>query len=240
MKTTRIPCLLALSALLAACGGGGDGGPAPATTPAATGIPLATAMANLTNQSKTGSVSITGTVSASGQTVNVSGSGTYTETTTAGSFEGVQGLRKHLELAGTVSASGQTAPISSSTDAYYDSNYKPLGATGPGSYCLTTSYTALPASVQPGSAGNWFTQDCYTSSAKLAKTGSGTASYSVEADGPGTAVVRFNTRVTDSAGNTIPTTASYRVTSTGATTRLTDVASFSVSGATFNLTVAYQ
>lgn len=240
MKTTRILCTFALSAIVSACGGGGDGGSAPAPAPATTGIPLAAAMANLTNQSKTGSVAISGTVTASGQTVNVSGSGTYTETTSAGSFEGIQGLRKHLELSGSVTANGQSAPLSSSTDAYYDSNYKPLGATGAGSYCVTTSYTALPATVQVGSTGTWFTQDCYTSSAKLSKVGSGSATYSVEADAPGSAVVRFTTRITDTAGNSLPATASYRVTTTGTTTRLTDVSNFTLSGATFNLTVSYQ
>lgn len=240
MKITRLLSLFALSVVVGACGGGGDGSPAQPAPPAASGIPLSAAMANLTNQSKSGSVAIAGTVTALGQTVNVSGSGTYTETTSAGSFEGVQGLRKHLELSGQVTANGQSAPLSSSTDAYYDSNYKPLGATGPGSYCVTTSYTALPATVQVGSTGTWFTQDCYTSSAKLSKLGSGSASYSVEADAPGSAVVRFTTRITDTAGNSLPATASYRVTTTGTTTRLTDVATFTLSGASFNLSITYQ
>ena len=234
MTTTRILSLFALSALVAACGGGGD------DAPAATGVPLATAMSNMISQSRTGSISVAGTVSASGQTVNVSGSGTYTETTTASTFEGQPALKKHVDLTGSVSAAGQTAPLAVSTDAYYESNSKPLGSTAAGAYCVTTAYTPLPANAQAGAAGTWIAQDCYTSSSKLSKIGSGSISYVVEADSPNSAVVRFTTKVTDGAGNTLPSTASYRVTSTGATTRLTDVATFSVSGGSFNLTISYQ
>lgn len=229
---TRILSLFAVSALVVACGGGGDSSPAQATS-----IPLATAMANQVNQGKSTSVSIAGTVTASGQTVNVSGSGAYTESTVAATFEGIPGLRKHVEVTGSVTANGVSAPLSFASDAYFDSNYKPLGSAAPGAYCVITSYSALPPAAQAGSAGTWFTQDCYTSSAKLSKIGSGTASYSVEADSATTLVVRFTTRVTDSAGNTLPVTASYRVTAGGALTRLTDTVTVSVSGVTVNLTV---
>ena len=239
MKTLHILSLFAVCALVAGCGGGGSATAAPPAA-AVNGVPLATAMASLINQGKSGSVSITGPVLALGQTVNVAGSGTYTETTAAATFEGIPGLRKHLDLAGSVSASGQTAPFSASTDAYYDSNYKPLGSTSAGSYCVTTAYTALPATAQAGASGAWISQDCYTSSSKLSKLGSGTVGYSVEADSPNSAVVRFTTRLTDTAGNALPSTASYRVTSSGTPTRLTDIATFSVSGASFNLTISYQ
>ena len=241
MTRSRILSLFALSALVAACGGGGDGGsPAQPAPAASTGVPLAAAMSNVINQGRSGTVSIAGTVTAAGQTVTVAGSGTYTESTTAATFEGIAGLRKHIDLSGSVSASGQTAPLSASTDAYYDSNYKPLGSTAPGTYCVTTAYSGLPASAQAGTSGAWISQDCYTSSAKTSKIGSGTIGYTVEADSANSAIVRFTTRVTDSAGNTLPSTASYRVTTTGTTTRLTDVSTFTVSGAAFNLTISYQ
>jgi hypothetical protein len=236
MTRTRLLCLFAASSLVAACGGGGDAGPAPA----ATGIPLAAAMSGVINQGKSGTVSIGGTVAVSGQTVSVAGSGTYAETTTPATFEGIAGLRKHLELTGSVSAAGQTAPISVSSDAYYDTNGKPLGSSAPGAYCVTTAYTPLPASAQPGASGAWISQDCYASSAKLSKIGSGSIGYSVEPDSTTSAIVRFNTRVTDNAGNTLPSTASYRVASTGTTVRLSDVSTFTLSGAAFNLTISYQ
>ncbi|MFC5499819.1 hypothetical protein ACFPOE_19920 [Caenimonas terrae] len=197
-------------------------------------------MSNMINQSKTGTVSIAGTVTASGQTVSVAGAGTYTETTSAATFEGVAGLRKHVDLSGSVSANGQTAPLSASTDAYYDSNYKPLGSTSAGAYCVTTAYTSLPANAPAGTSGTWISQDCYASSAKTSKIGSGTVTYTVEADSANSLILRLTTRVTDSAGNVLPSTASYRVTTTGATSRLTDAVTVTVNGASANLTISYQ
>lgn len=235
MNPTRILSLVAASALLAACGGGGDSGPAQTT-----GVPLAGAMSNQINQSRTGSVSIAGTVTASGQTVNVTGTGTYAESTVAASFEGVPAMRKHVEVTGNVTANGVSAPITSSSDAYYDNNGKPLGSTAPGAYCVITSYTPLPATAQAGSSGNWFAEDCYSNSAKQSKIGSGTASYSVEADSGSTLLVKFTTRVTDSAGNTMPVTASFRANPGGSMTRLADTMTVSVSGILFNLTVTQQ
>lgn len=235
--TTRILSLGALAALLAACGGGGDDGPA---QPPAT-IPLAAAMASQISLAKSGSVTITGSLSAPGQqTANVTGTGTYTESTTAGSFEGITGLRKHLTLTGSVTVSGQSAPLSSSSDAFYDSNNKPLGATASGSYCVTTAYTPLAVSAQAGSSGNWYSQDCYSSSAKLAKAATSTVTYAVEADSANSLLLKLTTRVTDTAGNSLPATTTYRVTSAGAATRLTDVSTVSVNGASLNLTVTYQ
>lgn len=233
--TARILSLFALPVLLAACGGGGDGPAEPAA-----GVPLAAAMASQINQNKSGAVTIAGTLSAPGQSANVTGSGTYTETTTAGTFEGIAGPRKHLTLSGTVTAAGQSAPLSSSSDAYYDSSYKPLGSTATGSYCVTTAYTALPATAQAGSSGSWYTQDCYTSSSRQTRIGTGAASYAVEAESATSVLLKLTTRVTDTAGNTLPATSTYRVTSAGVMTRLNDVVSVSMSGATLNLTVTYQ
>jgi hypothetical protein len=178
MASIRIFILFAVSALLAACGGGGDDGP---STP--TAIPLASAMATIVNQNRTGTLAISGTATASGQTFNVSGSGTYSESTAPGTFQGTTGVRKHVVLTGTVTVSGSTAPLNSTSDAYYDSSNRPLGSTADGGYCVSTSATPLPASVQIGATGTWYAQDCYTSSAKLVKLGSGVATYSVEADG---------------------------------------------------------
>ena len=239
MKTTQILCMFAVSALVAGCGGGGDAGPAQPPA-AATAIPLASAVATDINRNRTGTISITGTVTASGKTLDVTGSGTYAESTVAGTFEGTQGLRKHLELTGSVTVNGTSAPMTSISDAYFDANYKPLGSTANGGYCVTTSFTPLPATAQVGASGPWFTQDCFSSSAKLAKVGTGATTYSVEADGTGSALIRIATRVSDSAGNSVPSTATYRVTSTGGVTRLYDTSTVALNGVTFDLTITHQ
>lgn len=239
MTTTRLLCLGALAALVTACGGG-DSGPAPATPSVQTSVPLAAAMAKVVGDTRSSQISISGTVTASGQVLNVSGSGTYSESTVAGTFEGTPGFRKSLALTGNVVVNGTSAPLSSISEAYYDASFKPLAAIGSGSYCVTTAYIALPATAQAGTNSTWFAQDCYASSAKLSKIGSASSSYTVEADGPGTVLVKFINRVSDAAGNSVPSTSTYRVTTAGVPTRLNDVASFTVSGAAFNLTITYQ
>lgn len=243
MTTTRLLSLCTLCALVAACGGGGDSGPAPATpaTPSAqASVPLAATMMKMIGDTKSSQISISGTVAVSGQVLNVSGSGTYSESTVAGTFEGTPGFRKSLALTGNVVVNGSSTPLSSASEAYYDASFKPLGAVGPGSYCVTTSYVAPPASAQPGTNSSWFAQDCYASSAKLTRIGSASSSYTVEADGPGTVLVKFINRVSDAAGNSVPSTSTYRVTAAGVPTRLNDVTSFTVSGAAFSLTITYQ
>lgn len=239
MKTRRILCLFAVSVFVAACGGGGDGGPAQPPA-AATAIPLASAMASVINQDRTGSMTIAGTVTASGQTFNVSGSGTYAENTVPGAFEGSQGLKKHIVLSGSVSVSGTSAPLTSVSDAYFDASFRPLGSIADGGYCVSTSVTTLPATAQVGASGTWYAQDCFSSSAKLAKVGAGVTTYSVEADGANSALVRISTRVTDTAGNSLPSTATYRVTSSGTVTRLQDTTTVSLNGVTIDLTITHQ
>lgn len=243
MTPSRSLSMLALSALVAACGGGGEGGTAAAPAVSA-GIPLAAAIAGIVNQNRTSALTISGTAVASGVTVNVSGSGTLTEATAAGSFEGTVGLRKSVAVNATIVASAggsaQSAPLSAASQEYWDSNYKPVGATAAATHCVTTTYVPLPATAQAGSSGDWYTQECYTSSAKLSKLGTISASYALEAESADSALLRILNTSSVANGLSVPSTRTYRVTSAGAVTRLHDISAFSASGVTFNLMLTYQ
>lgn len=245
MQNIRILALFAVSSLLAACGGGGSDAPATPTAPAAPlSIPLTTAIANMVNLSRSGALTVVGSASTSGQTVNLTGSGTYSEATTAGSFEGAPALRKTLAVNATLvgTAAGQTAsaPLNSSSDTYFDSNYKPLGATATGSYCTTTSYTAPPATGQAGTQGDWYRQDCYASSAKTTKLVTVAVKFEVNADSATSLLLKVTTLASTSNGTTVPATATYRVTSTGTVTPLSNSTAVTVSGVSVNLAITYQ
>ena len=247
MNSTRALTLLAASALLAACGGGGSDAPAATPTVVAAvplSVPLGTAMANVVNLARSATMTVAGTAVSGGQTVNVTGSGSYSESTTAGTFEGTVGLRKTLTVNGTLvgTSGGQTssAPLNSISDAYYDTNYKPLGSTGTASYCVTTSYTAPPASAQVGLQADWYGQDCYTSGAKTTKAGTIALKYAVEADTASSVLLKITSTSKASNGTTIPGTSTYRVTSAGTVTRLNDVSAATVNGVAINLTITYQ
>ena len=246
MKTTRCLSLFAISVLVSGCGGGGDGdGAGPATAPpAATSVALSAAFANIVNQNRSSPLTISGSATVSGQTVNMSGSGTLSESTGAGTFEGVTGLRKTTVVNGSLVASigsnSTSAPLSSTTQEFFDSNYKPLGVTAEGSYCVTTSFVPVPSTSSAAASRAWFTQDCFASSAKLARLATVSVSYSVEAESGGNYLLKLLSTATAADGVTVPSTRTYRVTPAGAVTRLTDVAAFSLSGVTFALTTTYR
>lgn len=243
MKMTRCLSLFAISALVAACGGGGDG--APSGPPAAAlSIPLATAIANFVNQTRSTPFSVSGTATASGLTANVTGSGTMSESTAAATFEGAPAMRKTVAITGTVTANAAganaSAPLSSTADAFFDASNKPLGASGAGGYCVTTSHVPVPASAQVGSTGAWYSQDCYTSNARLSKIGTITVTYAVEPETGTTVLVKLLTSVTNTAGTSVPATSTLRVTSAGAVTRVSESTTVSADGATLTLNIAYQ
>lgn len=224
------------AALLAACGGGGGGG----GQQAAVTIPLSTAIANYVNQSRSSTVSISGSVTGGGQTLPVSGSAIVTESTGPGTFEGQAALRKSMSLSGSVSVLGTSAPFSDSSQAFFDSNYRPLGATGSTSYCVTTASTALPATARVGDSGSWFSQTCYEGSSKLAPTGTSTTAYVIEPDTSTTAVLKLLVTSAATGGPTLTSQSTFRVGGDGSITRLQDKAEFQIDGDSMSLTMTYQ
>ena len=246
MKSTRCLSLFAISVLVAGCGGGGSDAPAGSVTapPAVSSVALSAAFANIVNQNLSSPLTVSGSATVSGQTVNVTGSGTLTESTGAGMFEGVTGLRKTTTVNGTVVASlgsnSSSAPLSSTGQEFFDSNYKPLGGTAEGSYCVTTSYVPVPSTSLPSGSRSWYTQDCFASSAKLARLATVAVSYTVEAESSGSYLLKLLSTATAADGVTVPSTRTYRVTPAGAVTRLTDALTVSASGVTFTLTLTYR
>ena len=224
-------------AALAGCGGGGGG--EPPEQPVLT-IPLTTAIANYVNQTRSSPISIAGTITSGGQSVSVTGSGTASEATGSGNFEGQSALRKSTSVTGTLVANGVSVPLSDSGQAYFDTNYKPLGGTTALGYCVTVSATALPTTARIGDNGPWYTQDCYPSSSKVAKLGTVTTSYAVEPDSATSVLLRLIGRATDTAGNSIPLLSTFRVTTAGAITRLEETTSFAVGGDSLSLTISYR
>jgi hypothetical protein len=151
-------------------------------------------------------------------------------------------VRENPGSALVASSAGQTAsaPLVVSADTFFDTGYKPLGSSAPGSYCVVTSYTAPPAVAVAGAQGNWYAQDCYASSAKGTKAGTVTVTYAVEAETATTLLLKVTSTARVSNGTTLPATSNYRVTSAGAITRVSDTTNVSVSGGSVNLAITYQ
>jgi hypothetical protein len=152
-------------------------------------------------------------------------------------------VRENPGSALVASSAGQTAsvPLVVSADTFFDTGYKPLGSSAPGSYCVVTSYTAPPAVAVAGAQGNWYAQDCYASSAKGTRAGTVTVTYAVEAEAETatTLLLKVTSTARVSNGTTLPATSNYRVTA-GAITRVSDTTNVSVSGGSVNLAITYQ
>jgi hypothetical protein len=221
---------------LSACGGGGDAAPPVENTAS---FPMTTVLANYVNQTRSSQASFSGTAIASGQSFAVSGSRNLSEATTSSTFDGVPALRKALTLTGTMSVAGTSIPLAQTTYAFFDSNYKPLGKTGTGSYCATTAYTPLPGTARIGDNGAWYTLNCYTSSSKQVKVSTSIVSYVLEPDSSTTAVLKVVYQATSTSGNSGTTTETFRITTGGSLTRMEESGVLSESGVTLNYVARY-
>lgn len=242
MKTRQVAqgrrlAAVMLVALLGACGGGGDGG---GDVPAHVVVPLAAALANYVDQSLSVGVSIDGTATAAGQTLPITGSGTYSESTSSATFEGQPALRKDTTLTGMLTVAAVSVPLSSSGQSWFDAERRPLAATSAESYCVRTSVQPLPASAAAGANGAWYTMDCYASSARLVRVASVAASYVVEPDSGSTALVKLLTLTTEAGGASFPVTTTFRVTTAGAVTRVRETAATTIEGVALSMTITYQ
>jgi hypothetical protein len=186
-------------ALISACGGGG-GGDAPAA-PVATAktFDLKSTYANYLQSSSARTFRLTGTSSG----IAITGSGNVTigslQSTT---FAGVSALSKTLTLSGSLGVNGQTVPYSTSQQAYYDTNYTPLGSSA-GVYSVVTSFSALPTAARINDAGSFLTMTSYPSSAKAFVTGTQSTSYSLAADTDNSAILTLFVTDRDSSGGIV-------------------------------------
>jgi hypothetical protein len=231
----------AAASLLAACGGGGGSGTtAPAATTSTTSFALGAALASFVKDTRTASFTVSGTGSNGSQTITVSGSGTAAESAVLGTFEGAAAYNKTSSLVGSLTVQGTTNPLNTSGVDNYDLNFKPVGSTSASSYCVTTSYVALPATVRVGDTGSWYEQTCYTNASKTTKVLTLAVSFQIETDTASTALWRIQQRATTTAGVTTSGTAAYRITPSGGVSLASSASSATISGVTTNLVFTYQ
>ena len=205
--------------VLGACGGGGGDSPTASTpltgTNPATTFPLATAMVNFLKQANSTPFTISGTGSGNGQVIDFTGSGTSVEVNSSGTFNGQAAVVKNTTVSGTLQARGQSAPFTQSTAQFYDANYKPLGSSGPGSYCVSSAQTALPATARIGDSGPYYTIACYTSSTRATLLETGVVTYALASSAETTAIFKLTSKVTTAAGVTASFTGNYVVSTSG-------------------------
>jgi hypothetical protein len=240
--SSRIRFLLAASliSLFTACGGGGGDSVAPPVTTIDT-YQFKTAWVNYFNDSSTLNFTVSGMVSG----VTISGTGKLTQgVPSTGTFENVVGLQKTSvvtgNLTGTLNGVVVTVPLDATSTSYVDTNYLPLGQTdAEGGYVVVTGTVTIPQTVKIGDTGPLYAGTFYSSSAKISPLGTFAVSYAVKPDtitGSDALLSLIEVDQDASTGKSSTSTRTFRMTSAGGLTRLSEV---SVAGAD-TLTITYQ
>jgi hypothetical protein len=210
MKLHRLFVGLGFAALLTACGGGGS---APATGPVSSSqsFPLKSAYSALIANGYTKSYDVSGSCKGFA-------SETTAAPTTGQTFNGVPALSTALTL--TINLT--TCPsVTATVNAYYDSNFTPLGFSSvngsSSAYSVYLPPLNIPAMVMVGNTGTIGTATNFTDSSKVALTGQTVFSYAVEPDTASSAIVNLIFTTRDTAGNLTSTEQDrYRISATGA------------------------
>lgn len=229
-QTLRYLPLLATSIsviALAACGGGGGDDSALLSL---SQFPLSTVAENIAKENKTYQLRISESVTDSGNSFKFNGSGTYTITSGPASFEGASAIKQTAISKGSGSIEGKNSSIvfDDSVSSYYGANYKPVGYVDPDTYCLVSNRIELPASAAVGQSGSWYDMTCYASSLKSTKVGAVSVNYAIESDSmESIALLRITSQATGVQGQSRKTLVTYRITSGGASTLLSEVTVFS-------------
>lgn len=218
-------------ALLTACGGGGNSSSGPVTSTDT--FQFRTAYVSYLQDTRSMPFTITGTSSGN----SVTGNGTATQgSMSAATFEGQAAQAKTTTVTGSYTVSGQSKTLASTTTAYVDSNYNPLGFNG-SSYTVVTSSTPIPTTARVGDTGTWYSATRYSSSSKSTRSGTESATYVLEPDTASTALLKIIQVQKDTNNSTTyTTTTTFRLTPSGALTRLTETGESSTSSltATYN------
>lgn len=220
MKFTQIWVWIAVStsALLAACGGGGGGGSSTPVTSTET-FQLRTAYVSYLTDTRSLPFSVTGTISG----VNVSGTGTVTQGgIAAATFEGQSAQVKTTTVTGTLVANGQSVPLASTSTAYVDANYSPLGFNG-SEYEVVTSSAPIPITARVNDTAVWYSATRYIGSSKATRTGTTTATFVLEPDTASTALLKIiEVERNTSSTVTSTSTTTFRITPAGNLTRISE------------------
>ena len=202
------PVLLACA--LSACGGGDSAGvPTPTPPPVLDGYPLQAAWKARAQAGSTEEFVVSG--SCNGTVVLTAG------VPVAADFEGVPGFQASQSSQATLSDC-TPATLSTSGSTYTDANYGLVGTATSGQEYAKFAATpmALPATVKAGDSATVVTLNTYTSSTKLATTGSRTWGYVVEADTATSVIVNFTTKTYNTVNQLLATQqVKYRLSSTG-------------------------
>jgi hypothetical protein len=213
-RTFWLSLLLALSA----CGGGSNPTNTGSTTSTET-FQFRTAFVNYVTETR----SLPFTVTGSSSGYSVTGSGTATQgALTSASFESQAAQQKTTTVTGSITANGVTVPLSSSSTAYVDSNYNPLGSIGD-NYVVVTNGTNIPTTAKVNDTGILYSTILYSSSTKSVKRGTETVAYALEPDTASTALLKIivTERDTNNTRTSI-TTSTFRMTTAGALTRISE------------------
>lgn len=231
-QTLRCLPLLATSIsviALTACGGGGGGGDDVTPIPS-TQFPLSTVAENIAKEKKTYQFRISESVTDAGNSFRFNGSGTHTITSGLASFEGASAIKQTATSKGSGSIDGKNSSIGfdDSVSSYYGANYKPVGYVDSDTYCLVSNLLELPASAAVGQSGSWYDMTCYASSLKSTKVGAVSVNYALESDSmESAALLKITSQATGVQGQSRKTLVTYRITTGGASTLLSEVTVFS-------------
>ena len=204
---------IAVSSILAACGGsGGSGGGSSPSGPV-------TSTLSFPLQAGFKSFIANGFSKAFTISDYCSGSGTRTTApaSTGATFEGVSALSSVTTVTGSYT-NCTPASFASSSTSYVDTNYNLLGDVGT-NYGVWLTPPTIPTSVSVGATAIAGTENYYTDSTKATGKGRMGASFVIEADTSSTAIVNLISKIYDVSSVLTATQQSrYRMTSTGALT----------------------
>lgn len=217
-KYLQLVCAVFLTTFIAACGGGGSSGP-PAPVTSTDIFQVRTAYVNYFNDSRSLPFTISGTIFG----VNVTGSGTLTQSgVTGGIFEGLPVLQKVNTVTFTVIANGTPATSAVTSTSYADSNYVPKGSSD-GEYRVIVNAVNIPATARVNDTGVWFTENVYLASDKAILLGTSVTSFALQPDTASTAILQIIQTDKDTFGNVvIISTITFRMTPAGGLTRLSE------------------
>jgi hypothetical protein len=209
MKIHRLIIGLCFAALLSACGGGGsDSTPATGAVTSTLSFPLKSAYSALVANGYTKSYDVSGSCQGFATEITAAPTGGAT----------FNGKLVPFSTALTLTINLTTCPkITTTVNAYYDSDYTPLGFSSLGVYGVYLPPPSIPTSIMVGDTGTIGTATNFTDSSKVTPTGKTVVSYVVEPDTASTAIVNLMFKTFDPSDILTSTEQDrYRISSAGA------------------------
>jgi hypothetical protein len=234
-KQLKLVASLAITATLVACGGGGDSGPA-APVVSTESYQFRNVYVNYITTSQTKQYTISGTSSG----VAVTGTGVVTfGNVSPANFEGRAVLSRSVTATGSLVVNGQSVPLNTTSTAYFDSNYNPVGGVSTEYEVINSTPPSIPQTVKIGDTGILYTFNRYPTSTKAFSLGTNTVSYVIEPDTATTALVTIIGTEKDTSGKlTSSSSAVFRATASGNITLVKETSTDYTSNTT--LTATYQ